>query len=368
MAGGRVASPGVFLATIGLLVATRISCGRQDTYVRISPGVGNGTPRDAGAGSSGGATTVGGGAGSTAVAPGISPMSGVGATAGDTPQTGGTGGEAIAPATVGAAGGSLAIGEPDGGGGGGTGGASVGAAPGSVSGSGSGSGSATSEGGDRGVGQGGNGGSVMTGTGPPRVIGIDFVGTATTPMDPSEVAGFKPAAHWNSAGAASGTLTSVTDQDGVVVPGVQVSWRSDAIYSQWTTDTPGNARMYNGYLDPLVYGVPATISISGLPAAAAEATFDVFLYAMGSIATSGEERESVYELTPTRRPLSQRGPSPPTPQSLPPFGKATNGGFGNYIQFAGVSVTSFTILATPGIGGLSRAPVNGIQIVLPPGS
>src|SRR5450432_2810178 len=113
LAGGRVASPGVFLATIGLLVATRISCGRQDTYVRISPGVGNGTPHDAGADSSGGATTVGGGAGSTAVAPGGSPVSGVGGTAGDTPQMGGTGGEAIAPATVGAAGGSLAIGEPD---------------------------------------------------------------------------------------------------------------------------------------------------------------------------------------------------------------------------------------------------------------
>jgi hypothetical protein len=126
--------------------------------------------------------------------------------------------------------------------------------------------------------------------------------------------------------------------------------------------------MYNGYLDPLVYGVPATISISGLPAAAAEATFDVYLYAMGSIPNSEEERDSVYELATTLRPLSQRGPSPPTAQSLPPFGKATNGGFGNYIQFAGVSVTSFTILATPGIGGLSRAPVNGIQIVLPPGS
>ena len=57
-----------------------------------------------------------------------------------------------------------------------------------------------------------------------------------------------------------------------------------------------------------------------------------------------------------------------TPSSFQDFGKATNGGMGNYVQFQDVPVTDFAITATPGTGAVLRAPVNGIQIVLPPGT
>ena len=207
--------------------------------------------------------------------------------------------------------------------------------------------------------------------GPSRIISIDFVGSAPTAMAAGEVAGFKPAANWNSAMNATGTLPSVVDSNGVVVPGVKVSWSASGVFALWTSDVPGNPRMYDGYLDPMTEGVPAMITISGLPAFAATATFDVYLYAMGNITASGEERDSIYSIGPVMEALAQRGPSPTTPQGLPPFGKATNGGLGNYVEFPKVSVTSFTILATPGAistGGQSRAPVNGIQIVMPFGS
>jgi hypothetical protein len=193
----------------------------------------------------------------------------------------------------------------------------------------------------------------------PRIVSIDFVGTAT-PMAPTEVAGEKAAAHWNSAAGMMGSLATLDDQDGVVVPGLMVRWSSNALFHNWNVDQPGDARMMNGYLDPMV---PATIDISGIPAAAAS-KFDVYVYCLGSIGDT-DERTYNYAIATTKLTATQRGISPSFFQG---FGKATNGGLGNYVQFQNVPVTTFAITATPGTGATLRAPVNGIQIVLPPGS
>ena len=193
----------------------------------------------------------------------------------------------------------------------------------------------------------------------PRVVSIDFVGTAM-PMAPTEVAGVKAAAHWNSAVGARGTLTMLEDQDGVVVPGLMVRWSANALFHNWDVDKPGDARMMNGYLDPMV---PATITVSGIPAAAAS-KFDVYLYCLGTIGDT-DERTYDYAIAATKITAKQKGASP---WSFPGFGKATNGGMGNYVQFQDVPATDFVLTATPGTGGTLRAPVNGIQIILPPGS
>jgi hypothetical protein len=193
----------------------------------------------------------------------------------------------------------------------------------------------------------------------PRIVSIDFVGTAM-PMAPQEVAGIKAAAHWNSAAGLMGTLGTVEDHDGVVVPGLMVRWSSDGLFRNWNTDQPGNARMMNGYLDPVV---TATINISGIPAAAAS-RFDVYVYCLGSIGDT-DERTYNYAIGTMKLTAKQKGVSP---SSFAGFGKATNGGMGNYVQFQGISVTDFVITATPGAGAVARAPVNGIQIVLPPGT
>jgi hypothetical protein len=187
-------------------------------------------------------------------------------------------------------------------------------------------------------------------------------------MGPTEVAGIKPAANWNSAPGATGTLNTVVDQFGVVVPGLVVKWASPGggVFSLWTVDRPGDSRMFNGYLDPV--GGAAMIQIQGVPDAASAARFDLYLYAMGSIGMPGDDRTSTYGISPIQLGLSQRAPSPATAADLPVYMKATNGGFGNYVQFARVSGTTFTILATPGTGLVPRAPVNGIQIVLPSGT
>ena len=211
-------------------------------------------------------------------------------------------------------------------------------------------------------------GSAAGGAPPPRIISIDFVGAAPVPMGPTEVAGIKPAANWNSAPGATGTLSTLVDQFGAVVPGLVVKWTSQGggVFSLWTVDRPGDARMFNGYLDPI--GAPAMIQIQGVPDAASAARFDMYLYAMGSIAMAGNDRTSTYAIPSIQLGLSQRSPSPATAADLPVYMKATNGGFGNYVQFARVSGTAFTILATPGTGLITRAPVNGLQIVLPPGT
>jgi hypothetical protein len=47
---------------------------------------------------------------------------------------------------------------------------------------------------------------------------------------------------------------------------------------------------------------------------------------------------------------------------------AANGGMGNYIIFRNVTGAAFTLTAQPPTGTVARAPVNGMQIVSPPGS
>ena len=63
--------------------------------------------------------------------------------------------------------------------------------------------------------------------------------------------------------------------------------------------------------------------------------------------------------------VSQTGPSPST---FPGQTLAPAGGAGSYVVFHNVSGATFTLTATPGTGPQTRAPVNGIQIVWPPGS
>jgi hypothetical protein len=201
-------------------------------------------------------------------------------------------------------------------------------------------------------------------SGTPRIISVDFVGTQRTPMAPTETAGFKPAANWNSAPGTAGTLARLVDQNGVVVDGAAITWSSSAENAVGFIDKPGDTRMMNGYLDPMNPAVPAQITVMGLPAQAAAAGFTVYVYAIGEITSALERRTYLYSIGSTQLSVEQNRPAP---AQVPLFMKGTNGGMGNYVQFSDLSVNTFVLNATPGSGGHSRAPVNGIQIVLPGG-
>ena len=130
-------------------------------------------------------------------------------------------------------------------------------------------------------------------------------------------------------------------------------------------DMPGNTRMMNGYLDPVLASKPAVVTVSGLPASITAGGYDVYVYVTGDIGTGTNTRTYNYAIGTAMLTVSQTGP---TPTSFSSFTLAPSGGAGNYIVFRNLTAATFTLTATPGTGTNTRAPVNGLQIVSPTGS
>jgi hypothetical protein len=308
-------------------------------------GGGAGTPGTGGSGAGGSAGGGGGGGRNTST--GGASGSGAGGAAGAR-ATGGSGGSAGVGSGGAAGGGGRAA----------TGG--VGGAPGT--------------GGAAGNGGAGGGSNQV-------IVSIDFIGgsvptggaggggiVAAPAMTAAESAGVKPAANWNGAASIMGTLANLRESDGSVTA-ASVTWNSPAVAGnpgEWTNgyaDAPGNTRMMNGYLDPTSSTSPATVKVSGLPAAIAGG-YDVYVYVSGDI-PGASTRTYQYAIGTTTLTVSQTGPSAST---FSAFTLAPSGGAGNYVIFHNMSGATFTLTATPGTGPQTRAPINGMQIVWPPGS
>jgi len=227
-------------------------------------------------------------------------------------------------------------------------------------------------------GVGGTGGTVMDAAIAPMIISIDFVGggsagaTGTAVMGASESAGVKPATHWNSATTNAGTLSSLVLADGAT-SSASATWNSPVVTGEtlatWSlhfTDTPGDVRMMNGYLDPRAVASPVTVSVTGL-ASPMSSGYDVYVYCFEEM-TWGDTRTSKYTIGSTTHTVKQT--EPPLVTSFAGFTLAPEAGAGNYVVFTKVTGTSFTLTATPGtsLHSTVRAPVNGIQIVYPSGS
>jgi hypothetical protein len=330
-----------------------------------------------GDGGSGGLIASGGTAGSTTTGPG-----GMG---GSTTSTGGAAGRGTAGSGVagsgsagrGSGGVAGAGGVSVGTGGVGTGGAATGGA---------GMGGVVGTGG-RGTGGAGTGGAGTGGVAAVQILSIDFVGgvvvtsaggaggrtvmVTPTPMAATEVAGVKPAANWNSApGAVSASaLTPLLLGNGTSTA-ASLTWNasststSPGVYSAGLPDAPGDVRMMNGYLDPAMGSLPsATITVSGLPAAATTGGYDVYVYFLAALNTN-ETRSHKYTIGATTITVSQTGPTTFTGYAQ----TADMGTTGNYVVFKNVTSASFTLTATAVTGTTKRAPVNGLQIVWPTGS
>ncbi|HVY38469.1 MAG TPA: hypothetical protein VHM31_11055 [Polyangia bacterium] len=332
---------------------------------------------DAGTGQTGGSTIP-------IVAAGGSPAPAAhtgGAPAVSSGGSGGDGGHASGGASTGG----------DFGGGAGVGGTPISPpATGGAAGAGTGGAASGGSGGATSPGRGGAGGGVPVVS---RTVSIDFVGGTTRTvssaggaggrggaagtttevselpaMAATEVAGVKPAAHWNSAHGTAGQLTNLAQSDGTLTAAT-ATWSSPAGASGpgfWRNnfaDAPGDTRMMNGYLDPLSPTTPATVAIGNLPADMAAAGYDVYVYCTGEVPDG--TRTYRYTIGATVVTVSQTGPSPTT---FTGFVLAPEGGSGNYIVFRNVTGSAFTLTATPASGSVTRAPVNGIQMVSPSGS
>jgi hypothetical protein len=340
-------------------------------------GVGGRPAASGGAGASGGGGTGGEGGRGTGTGGQGGDRSGTGGTGtggGIAATGGGTAGAHGGGAGVGGAGGSHASGGTAGTGRGG--GPSAGGMSGGT-GSGGTAGAAGAGAGSGGAGTGGAGGSATGGSAGPRIISVDFVGGApggaagTVVMDDTEVAGVKRASRWNSAAGAAGSLVSLKLGDGTSVA-ASFRWNSPVAGSAlgtWElgyTDLPGDTRMMNGYLDPGDPGMPATVTVTGLPAPFIAGGYDIYVYVASQVSTG--TRTYRYTIGSSELDVTQTGP---TGTSFPGYVLApANGGPGDYVVFRRMTASSFTLTAIPGTGPgtQTRAPVNGIQIVAPAGS
>ena len=345
-------------------------------------GTGGKSSLGAGAGGSGGAA-IGNGSGTGGAlldgsgglgAAGGAPLDGSGGLGAAGQADGGVAGTGGATTIADATGGSTDGGDASGGsqaGGNATGGAAPGSGGSGGDGTGAGAGGQTT-------------GAAGAGGAQPVVLSIDFIGgrwgtagaggktvTAAPAMSSSEVAGVKPAAAWNGAPGASGSLLGLTLSTGSLSPMIGVTWMSPASASgpgTWTheyPDMPGDSRMMNGYLDPLSSSAPATVAVTGLPPEITAQGYDVYVYAGGQITSAGL-RTCRYAIGTTSTTASQMGP---TNTVFLGFTLARDGGTGNYVVFRNMTAPSFTLTATPGANAaVPRAPVNGLQIVSPTGS
>ncbi len=268
-----------------------------------------------------------------------------------------------------------------------TGGSETGGSPtgeGATGGSGSGGAGTALMGGQGGTIDVGSGGQSMNtagaGGGESVALSIDFVGgrsstgagpmtfVSDVPMSVSEVAGVKPAAQWNGAVGPIGSLPNLTLSNNVVTTAA-VSWTSQnsaagpGVWNHKYAETPGDVRMMNGYLDPLSSSSPATVTVSNLPIALTTSGYDVYVYSSGEI-TTATTRTCRYAIGNMSYTVTEVGP---TSTTFPGFTEARDGGKGNYMVFRKLTSASFTLVATPGTTATPRAPINGIQIVSPPG-
>jgi hypothetical protein len=230
-----------------------------------------------------------------------------------------------------------------------------------------------------GTGGGQNTGNAGAGGASGVVLSIDFVGgrwmmtgaggmtlVPGVAMSVSEIAGVKPAAQWNAAIGATGSLANLTLSNGGLTAAT-VGWQSPSSASgpgEWNhqySDAPGDVKMMNGYLDPLSSTSPATVMVSKLPTELTAAGYDVYVYVSGEI-RSPNTRTGRYTLGTTSLTVSEVGP---TPTTFAGFTQARDGGTGNYIVFRKLTGAAFTLTATPGTNTPTRAPIDGMQIVFP---
>lgn len=191
-----------------------------------------------------------------------------------------------------------------------------------------------------------------------HMIGVNFVGKYTTPMDFAETAGVVPQAHWNNVKSGLVQPLALTDDIGTVT-GATVEWRGVMDYTA-ISDTAGNNRLMRGYLAPLGATDPPTATFRGL-SAAFPLGYDVIVYFDGSNDIASPDVAWVMNLVVGGQSRTVRDPANTNFSGT--YVEDTGAG-GNTARFHGLTADVLTVTATPHDG--TKAALNGIQLIHTP--
>jgi hypothetical protein len=177
----------------------------------------------------------------------------------------------------------------------------------------------------------------------------------------------------------TGATTSLTNvMVGIASPNL---WSTQGPGSDNTTAGNGqmmtgeDAVLMTGYLDSPGPGT-TDVGVTNIPADMTSQGYDVIVYAMGGVSgrgggyaildTNGVALEGYYTIQ-----------APATPTGLiqamadPPSDTPTNWAVGNFVVFTNLKASAIIVEASTvapyGFGGTMRAPINGIQLISPPG-
>ncbi len=182
-------------------------------------------------------------------------------------------------------------------------------------------------------------------------LNVNFVGRGL-PLGRTEAAGLLPSAGWNNAETGTGSVLSLPDNGGHPTD-LRLDWTSHDGFQMGLADSPGDARMMNGYLDTTDNST-TTVTLSNVPAWLTHGGCRVIVYCDGD----GFNRSGVYTLNGVSVTAGDDG------TFAGAYRNAANGA-GNYLVFNNVTSTNLTLTASPTPNGL-RAPINGIQLTLAP--
>jgi len=217
-------------------------------------------------------------------------------------------------------------------------------------------------------------------------IGVSFQ-DANQPdtLGPKEIAGADSIAqpNWNNTGTAAASetpLSLVADVGGVArASSATVEWTCPNTWAstgrgEENNELVGSDRiMMKGYLD--TGGATTTkVTLSNIPneLSAASGGYDVVIYALGGV----EERGGGYRITDANgnelKPVVlAKGPKDPTKLEKVVPVEGTHAA-GTYIVFKGLTAKSIIVEGSTengwAFGGTPRAPINGIQLVVPTGT
>ena len=200
-----------------------------------------------------------------------------------------------------------------------------------------------------------NAASIGVNTGPNR--GTADEGPANNVLPSAAVAGVVPQANWNNRNEGNfNPGTDLVDSNGGTLVGTTAS-----VSTQWTNgvanhgSASGDQILMNGGLDG---GNTTTLSmtVNNVP----YALYDVYVYFDGGN-TSG--LNGTYTADDGVAPQSALGTDNSNWNTTPGFVLDTGSG-GNYLVFSGLTGSNLTVSSLPTVtGGVTRAPLNGIQIV-----
>jgi len=211
------------------------------------------------------------------------------------------------------------------------------------------------------------------------LIGINFLGLGTKsgtvyvrPLKPTEWAGAPGVrqANWNNAEGSSGSGVALHDDAGDLT-GASVTWTYAGKSYTAVSDDTGDGCLMRGYIHRFANLIPPEITVSGLGAPFTVHGYSVIIYFDGENANNVIYQDWVteYVLAVTGSPAgSVFGKDAGWSSFDGTFVQATGASAadataGNYVQFTGLTTSSFTLTATPVSGD---GPINAIQIISAP--